>query len=380
MVDNIRLGKEFEAVVLKLYAQAQDGLAPTSQRLTDELQLEPLSFGRQGTGIAAPIQKLETVEPKETKSQPHIENDSDDEDDTLPAWVKSLKRGNKSARLANLAILQREVIELLDTPLVVDVGAADHDWDQQLFDPLADVGLIKILGFEPDPDSFKKTVEKNRPNREFLPYALGDGKEAQLRVCTGRWMSSLLEPNQTVLKLFGYQSGEVEKLIPLETHRLDDIEASANAAMIKIDTQGTELTILQNASKLMKSVLFVQTEASLLQMYDGQPSLFEMGKWFEDQGFVLHCFAKENKMPYVLNGQATVRSNQILEVDPVFMPNPLKWDRLSTERLKTLAFFAHAMYRSFDVTMLALDVLDRRDGGQRVEAYQLYLDKAALDA
>ena len=62
------------------------------------------------------------------------------------------------------------------------------------------------------------------------------------------------------------------------------------------------------------------------------------------------------------------------------MPNPLKWDRLSTERLKALAFFAHAMYRSFDVAMLALDVLDRRDGGQRVEAYQLYLDKAALDA
>jgi hypothetical protein len=62
------------------------------------------------------------------------------------------------------------------------------------------------------------------------------------------------------------------------------------------------------------------------------------------------------------------------------MPNPLLWGQVSQERLEALAFFAHAMYRSYDLAMLALDTLDKRDAGDRVEKYRTYLDTAGLDA
>jgi FkbM family methyltransferase len=382
MVDNVRLGKEFEAVVLKLYAQAQDGLAPTSQRLTDELQLEPLSFGRQGTGIAAPIQKLETVEPKETKSQTHIENDSDDEDDTLPTWVKSLKRGNKSARLANLAILQHDVIGLIEeTPLVIDVGAKQEGTIG--FETLVDEGLAKLLGFEPDPASFVEL--ENSSHRQFLPLALGDGGTHELCICNAAGMNSLLTPNDEALRLFpGFgRWGEVKSKLEVNTQRLDDIPEARLARFAKLDVQGAELMILQNGTAVLENIALLQLESSPSPIYHDEPTLFDVGKWLYEQGFVLHTFSNENKRslkPYGTEENPYSGRNHIFQVDAVFMPNPLKWDRLSTERLKALAFFAHAMYRSFDVTMLALDVLDRRDGGQRVEAYQLYLDKAALDA
>jgi hypothetical protein len=62
------------------------------------------------------------------------------------------------------------------------------------------------------------------------------------------------------------------------------------------------------------------------------------------------------------------------------MPDPLKWDQLSDSRLFSLAFFAHVIYRSHDLAMLAMQKLDKRDSGQRVERYRLYLEAAGLDA
>ena len=385
MIDNVQLGHEFEALVSGLYEQSKSGLAPTSQRLTDELKLEPLAFGRQGSGqvvVNLNVEETSTSTPVVEEKLPETNNtETTAENDNLPTWAKALKRGSKSARLSNLAILQRDVIGMTEIPMVIDVGAKQEG--SIGFEPLVDNGLAKLLGFEPDPDSFVEL--ENTEHRQFLPLALGDGQTHELCICNAGGMNSLLTPNDEWLRIFpGFSRwGEIKSKLSVDTKRLDDIPQARETRFAKLDIQGAELMVLKNGTAVLENIALLQLESSPAPLYHNEPTLFEVGQWMYEQGFVLHTFSNENKRclkPYGTEENPYTGRNHIFQVDAVFMPNPLTWDRLPVDRLKALAFFAHAMYRSFDVAMLALDVLDRRDGGVRVEAYRIYLDEAALDA
>lgn len=329
------------------------------------------TFGAPGERAAAPS----PADPAATRSAPPRPAAS-------AAGAGELRHGGAEARLHNLRLLRDQVLGMETAPLLVDVGAASFDWDPQLFDRIVDEGLLECLGFEPDPKTFKSLKARQAPNRLYVQKAVGDGLPGTLHLCNGSHMNSLLAPNAEVLiELMGYQTADVVETLSIDTVALDDVQLAERAAMIKLDTQGTELSILQHATRLLDSVAVLQFEAAMLPMYQGQPSLFTIGSWLEQRGFVMHSIAKQQKGHYFSpDSDLQLNTSQLLEVDAVFIPSPLSWGELRAERLLNLAFLMHALYRAHDAAMRALWTLDQRDGSQLARAYGVYLKEAGLDA
>jgi hypothetical protein len=178
-------------------------------------------------------------------------------------------------------------------------------------------------------------------------------------------MTSLYEPDEQTLSLFEVLQplGEVVERCPVQTQRLDDIEELGAFDMLKIDIQGGELSVFQNAREKLKNAAIIQTEVSFITLYKGQPAFGEIDIELRSQGFIPHCFAAIKKWPIapcVVNGDAREPLNQLLEADLVYVRNFLSQDTTNSQ-LKHLAFIAHCCYHSIDLTMRCILELQRKN-------------------
>ncbi len=62
---------------------------------------------------------------------------------------------------------------------------------------------------------------------------------------------------------------------------------------IKVDTQGSELEILEGAKETLRSVNLIEIEVTFNPKYDGQPLFAEVDQFLRSQGFVLWKFSSE---------------------------------------------------------------------------------------
>jgi predicted O-linked N-acetylglucosamine transferase (SPINDLY family) len=299
---------------------------------------------------------------------------------TAAATPSAIRRGSRDARLHNLRILKERVLSLSHAPLCIDVGAKPED--KKAWDVLADQGLATLVGFDP-----QCTDEQGSGYRRIIGAALGDGATHNLNLAKVSGMTSLLEPDMAWLSRFPKfaEWGEVMSTETMATRRADDLSELDGARFIKIDTQGSEKMILENAPQLLNDALtLIELELSPVPLYKGEPSLFEVGYWLQQQGWVLHTWVNVNRRmlkPLAEDSNPYEALKQVFQTDVVFMPHPDRWSGFTPERLLSLAFLAHAIYGSHDVAALALQTLDEK-GAQapRLPQYRRYLQEAGLDA
>ncbi len=95
--------------------------------------------------------------------------------------------------------------------------------------------------------------------------------------------------------------------------RLDEVSHAAiensRKLLLKIDTQGYEMSVLEGAQKLLPRACGVQLELSLAQLYDGQVLYLEMLQWLQARGFNLWS---------VIPGFVDPSSARMLQFDGVF--------------------------------------------------------------
>jgi FkbM family methyltransferase len=245
---------------------------------------------------------------------------------------------------------------------VVDVGANPVGGDP----PYADLlrrGHVDLVGFEPNRDALAVLNARKGPHERYLPLALGDGARHTLHFCASSGMTSLLRPNPLVLEMFhGFaQWGQVVGTEDIDTVRLDDVAETDGADLLKLDVQGAELMILQNARQRLSRALVVQVEAEFLQMYEGQPLFSELELFLREQGFVFHRFfplVSRVIKPMVVNNTAFSGLSQIVWCDAIFVKDFIRPDGLSAEDILKLAVILHDCYGSVD---LVLNLLLRHD-------------------
>ena len=174
---------------------------------------------------------------------------------------------------------------------IVDVGANPIDGDAPYKEMLAS-GAVDLVGFEPNPIALKNLQEKQGPNETYLPYAVADGKAHTLHVCHAPGMTSLLRPNAAVLELFhGFSDwGRVTREEVVSTVRLDDVTEIRQMDYLKIDIQGGELMVFQNATNKLADCVVIHTEVEFLPMYVGQPLFSDVDQFLRQHGFVFHRF------------------------------------------------------------------------------------------
>jgi FkbM family methyltransferase len=246
---------------------------------------------------------------------------------------------------------------------VVDIGANPVDGDRP-YKALLQKHLCRVIGFEPQPEALAALNAHKSACETYLPYVIGDGKPQTLRVCASDGMTSLLRPDAVVLhQLGGYEFwGRVTGEIPVTTRRLDDIAEVEALDFLKIDVQGSELSVFRNATRLLRAAVAIQTEVSFLPLYQEQPVFGAVDLALREFGFVPHAFAgiRRGMISPMTGAKPDSALNQLLEADIVYVRDFTKADAMTSEQLKHLALVAHHCYRSYDLALNCVFRLQER--------------------
>ena len=185
----------------------------------------------------------------------------------------------------------RSLLALHRIDLLLDVGANQGQFAQ----------LARQLGYEGEIVSFepldkhratlRQAAEKDHRWR-FFPCALGKTEsELDLHVFRDDTFSSLQPLNALGRSRF---HGLVEETHRerVQIHTLDNLwpELAGTAprrVLLKIDTQGHDLSVLEGASAVLPHTHAVLTEAPLQPIYSGAPAFSEITTWLQSRGFAI---------------------------------------------------------------------------------------------
>ncbi|RZG72226.1 FkbM family methyltransferase [Acinetobacter wuhouensis] len=247
---------------------------------------------------------------------------------------------------------------------VVDIGANPIDGEPP-YKTMLDLKICEVVGFEPQTHALAILNQQKSELENYLPYVVGDGAEHQLRICCSSGMTSLFEPNPEVLQVFDFYLplGEVLERVNVPTIRFDDIHEIQHVDYLKIDIQGGELNVFKHGHQQLKTAVAIQTEVSFMTLYQNQAGFGEIDIELRAQGFVPHCFAAVKHWPIspmVLNQNPAQPLNQLLEADLVYVRDFSKPELMNDEQLKQLAVIAHYAYRSYDLALRCVILLEER--------------------
>jgi FkbM family methyltransferase len=124
------------------------------------------------------------------------------------------------------------------------------------------------------------------------PVALSnqDG-EAVLNITALPNMSSFLRPDPEVFGRYRKKDKDA-RIVGTENVPVKRLDALASADgfrpdVLKIDTQGSELMVLEGATGSLRSVVLAEIEVSFFRRYIDQPVFADIEKWMSDRGFEL---------------------------------------------------------------------------------------------
>jgi FkbM family methyltransferase len=255
---------------------------------------------------------------------------------------------------------------------VLDVGAAFIE--RPPYQSLVDVGRARIIGFEPDQQACENLNRKYGDPHRFFPFFIGNGGPATFHETNWAPTGSLYEPNTRLLEKF---QNLAELVTPVSAHtvsttRLDDIEEISDVDFIKIDVQGSELVVFENASRALASALVIQTEVEFVEIYKGQPMFADVDTFLRASGFQFHTlngFSGRAFKPLVANGDLNSAFRQALWSDAIYVRDWMRLEELSEARLRNYAILAHDVLRSYDLAHVVLSALDSRTGGRHAADY-----------
>jgi FkbM family methyltransferase len=268
---------------------------------------------------------------------------------------------------------------------IVDVGAnalpeMNGTAYEMPYRSLLDNSLASLVGFEPDPKAFEELQAIKGPHETYLPVAVGDGKRGKLRICNMSGMNSLLAPNFDLLNLLHRHGpwAQVRNVIDVDTKRLDDITEIESIDYLKIDIQGGEMMVFENAAEKLKDCLVVHTEVMFVPMYVGQPLFSEQELFLRRLGLQVHKFFEMEGhvlKPFAVRGDVHAPLSQVFWADVIFIKDITRLERLRPEQLLKLAIILHDVYGSVDVAHLMLQAYDRAARTVLAPKYQAFLTR-----
>jgi FkbM family methyltransferase len=257
---------------------------------------------------------------------------------------------------------------------VVDIGANPIDGKPSYSSLLHD-GHASVVGFEPQAAALAELNRRKGPHETYLPSAVGDGETHTLYICQAPGMTSLFRPNPKVLDLLhGFDEwARVVKTEEIATRRLDDIPEAAHFDLLKIDIQGAELMVMQNAVAGLRGALFIQTEVEFLPLYIDQPLFSDVDLFLRQHGFVLHRFdhpVSRVIKPLLVNDNIYAGLSQLLWADALYVRDFTRLEVLAPDQLLRLALILHDCYGSMDLVVHVLSEYDRRAQSEYSRIYQ----------
>lgn len=195
-------------------------------------------------------------------------------------------RKNHSTLDAHLHCLFR----LLKINLVLDIGANYG----QYASGLRKMGYAgRILSFEPVKSSYERLQKNCENDHEWHAYNLALGSldcTKPINVTRDSSMASFFIPNDYSKQCYNNKVS-VDHAEYVDTRRLDslfpDIVRGVTEPRIfmKMDTQGYDLDVVNGADVSMSSVIALQSELSMVPIYDDMPAYIEVLTQYRKAGF-----------------------------------------------------------------------------------------------
>lgn len=201
--------------------------------------------------------------------------------------------------------------------LVLDIGANIGQFGEELF---ANGYAGELVSVEPLPDAhavLRATAAKHQARWRVLePMAAGrDERRVDISVAGNSYSSSVLEmldrhieaaPGSAPIGKVSVQQKTLDQLFAPQLDR-------RRPTLLKIDTQGYELPILQGAPRCLERVSLVLLELSLQQLYRDQMLWLELIGYMADKGFEVWSLQPEFCDP---------KTGQLLQVNGLFHRKP----------------------------------------------------------
>ena len=271
----------------------------------------------------------------------------------------------------------------IDPPAVrvLDIGAMAEGND--CYQPLVEQGLAEVTGFEPSDASRARLNARSGPYR-YLANFLGDGNDATFHETRYPGCSSLFEPDPAMINLFNTIGAEpgtgnfsVTATSTVPTTRLDDVTEVGRVDYLKIDVQGAELLVLENATRTLEDVLVLETEVEFVPLYKQQCLFGDLHRFLHDHGLLMHKLIEIAGRPFrPLQGpNPFVPLSQLLWADAVFVRDFTRLERYSSDQLLRAALVLNDVYQSIDLVHLLLVEHDRRRRGGLAARYIAALQK-----
>ena len=207
---------------------------------------------------------------------------------------RTIRKRLHSYQLRMLRYLGEEhvagVLRRLDVNVVLDVGANSGQYAKRL---RRDGYTGRIVSFEPIPliaDRLEKAAADD-PDWHVVRCALGDrDQQVEMNVGVGQGRFSSLLPASGFGRTWSSRI-DAHSPVPVSVRRLDGLfeESVAGVAdprvYLKLDTQGYDLQAFAGAGELVTRFVGMQSEMSLVPLYDGMPHLTEQLTTYEAAGF-----------------------------------------------------------------------------------------------
>jgi FkbM family methyltransferase len=168
-----------------------------------------------------------------------------------------------------------EVLSLLRVTTVLDVGANSGQYAEEI----RQCGFKgRIVSFEPGPEAYIELCKTSHRlgDHACFPLAVGASEGTQnFWIAQDTVCSSLLEPESWLSRAHKGVLAKQNIAVPVRT--LDglngDVLRPGDVAYLKIDTQGSEPDVIAGAPEVLKSVVAIEIELSLVSLYKSQELL-----------------------------------------------------------------------------------------------------------
>lgn len=149
---------------------------------------------------------------------------------------------------------------------------------------------LKMIGFEPDERSFGELMQSD--STKYLNVGLYKEKATlDLYLTRKEGCTSILKPNLTFLDRFpNKEDFNILETISIDCDTLDNQFHKCQIDDVdfgKIDTQGSELFILEGATRALNSMFGLEIEVEFVPVYQDQPLFADIDQFIREKGFQL---------------------------------------------------------------------------------------------
>ncbi len=214
---------------------------------------------------------------------------------------------------------------------------------------------MHVIAFEPDEREYQQL--KSSSNITYLPFALYQSStDINFYVSKESGKSSIYKPNMEVIKDFGFverMQTVQEVLIPANRVKTLDQALKHNniegVDFIKLDTQGSELSILKGAQQYLPHIFGIEIEVEFLALYQGQPLFRDCDAFLDAHGFELidlrRAYWKRKYFSnYIGRGQLAFADALYLQRDDVFLSRLKILDQAQQDVLMAHALIVCMVY------------------------------------